>query len=212
VVRLSPQRSPLTPTLSRRRFNGDCLYLKIGAKYVNPVFVSLTEALPAPVNNVVADVRTRYYNLRSKTKNPRVFLEGALGAATFIERVEVLINGWAVTQEQMGSHGYIYQTMNRSYMTEARQKAKYGRTFPRVSTARDLRPTVAATEKVDASLLDSMTPLEADDDTTETYRILRFGIDGETTSSARARPRNLTSPLFLQVSSRSTPSATSCTR
>jgi hypothetical protein len=175
-------RRSRTPTLSLPRFNGDCLYLKIGAKYVQPAFVGAQANIPDPVRGVTADVRTRYYYLRSKAKDPRAYLEGALGAATFIERVEVIINGYDVKEEQMGSHGYIYQVANRTYMTESRQKAKYGRSFPRVSNGHDNRPVVTvAGEKVDSSLLNSFAPLESDDDTTEAYHILRFGIDGEST-------------------------------
>lgn len=121
---------------------------------------------------------TTLSNLRPKTKAPHVFLEGALGAASFFEKVDVIINGWKVSTEQMGDHGYIFQTFNRTYMTEERRKKKYGRPIPRVSTSFELKADHANGDKQLPALAKSMEPLESADDTTETHHILHFGVDG----------------------------------
>lgn len=132
-------------------------------------------ATAADTNPVTDNNKNPHYFLRPRQAAPRVYLEGALGAATFFDRVTVLVNGIELRQEQLGEHGYLYQQLNRTLMSKENRLLKYGRDFPRISVRSDGKIT---TDKAEGLLAESMESLEFDTATLSADKILRFNMDG----------------------------------
>jgi hypothetical protein len=153
------------------RFPTESLFMHFNAKIVNGDYVSETSD---PVDGK-KDVRVSHYFLQPHSKAPSVYFEGALGAASFIDRVEVLVNGVPVPDTQgMGSFGYIYATQNKLYCSEKRRKDKYLRDIPRVSTSGDRD---ASKTDLSDDMKDSMESLQFDTAVASADMVERFTLD-----------------------------------
>ena len=129
----------------------------------------------ATITDAAPDIRVPRYFVQPQTNEPRVFFEGALGAASLFERVEVLVNGQEVREEQMGTYGYLYATLNRLLMSKERRVSKYGRDIPRVSTGDEHDISLSP---LPAALLASMESLQSAGKKESADQVHRFGFDG----------------------------------
>jgi hypothetical protein len=159
----------------------DPIYLTVRATYANPDYnLPQTEGdLPRRT-----DMTHERHNLRPRTRAPYVFLEGALGGATFFKKVTVIVNGWSVEKEQMGDLHHMWQSYNRNMMTSERQRKKYNLDIPRVSTSFERKiDHPAAVVPPAGGMLDklllSMDQTHWEDNNTQNTKILRWGWDGE---------------------------------
>jgi hypothetical protein len=118
--------------------------------------------------------------------NPAAFLEPALGPASFIHKIELIINGYPLTiQEQLGHWNYVYQTQNRIFTTQEHYRRKYKRDLVRVSTTKDRTLTLTEiahkNDRVDGMskvMIEAMASLQFDGKETTNEKWVRFGCDG----------------------------------
>ena len=171
------------------RFPENPFCLIMSAKHINSDFIG--DAALQRNNAAQADAkRTENPDLADLTKttwlapqqnNPAVNLEGSLGGASFVDHLEVLVNGMPVDLAELGPHWYIWQGINRNFMSEQAKKLRY-QGVPRCSTAttRMAPPqgTDAKDRKMPKDLLDSMETLQFDGLKTSKNKLLRFNIDG----------------------------------
>jgi hypothetical protein len=204
----------LTCSLTCCSLGVDPIYLTVRGTYANPEYGM--EQVAADVHPK-RDIDHRRHNLRPRTRAPYVYLEGALGGASFFERVTVIVNGWSVEKEQMGHLHHMYQTFNRTMMTSERRKKKYNVDVPRVSTSFERKVNHPVAVVPSGGMLDqlllSMEPVDWEDNNTTNTKVLRFGWDGESAAAAAVASAAVTSRPFLsQESGPSTTSPTPCGR
>ena len=152
------------------RFPTDCMFMRYNAQCRNKDFISATAAEQANKH-----VKVENYFLRAREGEPPLYFEGALGPASFIDRVEVLVNGLPMQAHQgMGSLGYIYQTQNKLYTSDKVRKQKYQRDIPRVSLSKD-RATGVVPYPTDMD--ESMRTLNFDSNLASTDKVERFNME-----------------------------------
>lgn len=145
--------------------------MSLAAKHPNSTYVSANAA----ANDTAPNNRRKDYYIQPQTHAPHVFFEDALGPASIFEKVEVLVNGQEVREEKMGSHAYLYATLNRLFMTRARRVKKYGRDYTRISVGTE---HVTTTTPLTEPLLAAMDSLQSSAQLEATDKLHRFGFDG----------------------------------
>ena len=165
-------------TSSSIRFPVEPFCLSYEVMYHNPDYV-----VKPPTGN---DGRTEaqrvlWHFTKAQEKLPSVYLESALGGASFFSKIEVEVNGYPISDvsgPSLGNHGWFYAIFNKVFCTEKLRMDKYDRNIPRVSTETDRKPATgnAASPR---DLHESAESLEFDAETVSKPKMSVFGFDGE---------------------------------
>jgi hypothetical protein len=106
-----------------RRFPEECFFLSFTAKVKNTTHNA---------GNAQTGENVPFWYFQPRHYCPPYYFDDTLGAASFFSRVELFVNDRLIKDEQMSDHGYVYQHINRSFMTPEAQVERYGRTFKHV--------------------------------------------------------------------------------
>ena len=95
--------------------------------------------VPKPVGDDARTAATKieWHFTQSQKKTPAAYLESALGGASFFTKVDVEVNGYAISEvsgPSLGNHGWFYSIFNKVFCTDQLRMDKYDRKIPRVST------------------------------------------------------------------------------
>jgi hypothetical protein len=121
------------------------------------------------------DIKAEYHFLQPVERTPPVYLEPALSAAALFSDVTVEINGYPLEKPSVGKYGYIFQTFNKTFVSDAIRRAKYDTPeIPRPSNANERKPTNVADSP---TLRAAMAMLEHDDKRTSKPKLLHFSFD-----------------------------------
>jgi hypothetical protein len=123
--------------------------------------------------------KTRQVFIRPVDHEPACYLEPTLGGATFVSKVEVLVNGEPVDQPSLGEHGYLYQKINRTFCSDRLRQLKYGgKLAPLISSTSERVMNGTDATKDDERLKASLRLLQHQDKLASQSNVLFFGVDG----------------------------------
>lgn len=115
--------------------------------------------------------------MRARTLKPPVYLDPCLGPAAFFSKIEVRIKDTKIDAARLEEFGYIYQSLNRRFMTAEAQRERYGTTFPRVNTSSKRIATDATL--MSEELKEASVSLTFEGWDNALSRSVSFGFDGE---------------------------------
>jgi hypothetical protein len=114
--------------------------------------------------------------VRARSLKPPVYLDPCLGPAAFFSKIEVRIKDTKMNAAQLEEFGYIYQSLNRRFMTQDAQMERYGKTFPRINTT--AKRVAADTSLMVEDLKKAAATLNFDNWDNDISLSVRFGMDG----------------------------------